>query len=95
MVLVGRNRKASKVVEQKENPVTPGLERVQSVLEAREGFDLPEKFEVCGGDAIEIFGNYLNTDCPQQVSLRLVPKGTMLQLTSRASVFGCRVMVVG
>jgi hypothetical protein len=91
LVLVGRSHKASKVVEQKENPVTPGLERVQSVLEDREGFNLPEKFEVCAGDAIGIFGNYLNTYYPEQVG----PKGTMLPLASRDSVFGCRVMVVG
>jgi hypothetical protein len=71
LVLVDRIREASKVVEQEENPVAPGLKRVQSVLKTREGLDLPEKLEVCTCNTVGIFGNDLDANCPEQVG----PKG--------------------
>ena len=67
MILIGGSCKASEVIEQEENPVTPGLERVQSVLETREGLDLPVKFELCAGDTIGVLGDYLKTNCPKQI----------------------------
>ena len=91
MILVDRSRETAKVVEQEENPVTPGLERVQPVLKARERLELSEEFEMRACDAVGIFRNNFDADCPEQIG----PKGTMLPLASRDSVFGCRVMVVG
>jgi len=67
LILVDRSREASKVVEQKENSVAPGLKRVQSVLKARERLDLQEKLEMCTCDAVGIFGNDLDANCPEQV----------------------------
>ena len=71
LVLVNRSRKTAEVVEQKENPVAPGLKRVQSVMEARECLDLPEKLEVCARDAVCVFWNYFDADRPEQIG----PKG--------------------
>jgi hypothetical protein len=47
LVLVNGSRKTAEVVEQKEDPVAPGLKRVQSVLKAGERLDLSEELEVC------------------------------------------------
>ena len=67
LVVVDRGREAAEVVEQQKNPVTPGLKRVQSVLKAWKGLDLPEEFEVCPSDAIGIFGDDLDANGPEQV----------------------------
>jgi len=71
LILVDRSRETAKVVEQKENPVTPGLKRVQPVLKARERLDLSEEFEMRACDAVGVFGNDFDADCPEQIC----PKG--------------------
>ena len=68
MVVVDRGCETAEVVEQQENPVAPGLKRVQSVLKAWKGLDLPEEFEVCPSNAVGIFGDNFDTDCLKEVS---------------------------
>ena len=46
LVVVDRGCEAAEVVEEQKNPVDPGLKRVQSVLKAWKGLDLPEEFEM-------------------------------------------------
>lgn len=71
LILVDRSRETAKVVEQEENPVTPGLERVQPVLKARERLELSEEFEMRACDAVGIFRDNFDADCPEQIG----PKG--------------------
>ena len=85
LVLVDRSRKTAEVVEQEKNPVTPGFERVQPVLEAWKRLDLPEKLEVCPCDTICILWNNLNTYRPKQVG----PEGH--DVTARVKRLGVRV----
>ena len=91
--MVDRGCEAAKVVEEQKNPVDPGLKRVQSVLKAWKGLDLPEEFEMGTCHTVAVFSSG-TISVPIALS-RLVPKGTMLPLASSASVFGCSEMMVG
>jgi hypothetical protein len=68
LVVVDRGCETAEVVEEQKNPVAPGLKRVQSVLKAWKGLDLPEEFEVCPSNAVGIFGDNFDTDCLKEVS---------------------------
>ncbi len=85
LVVVDRGCETAEVVEQQKNPVAPGLKTVQSVLKAWKGLDLPEEFEVCPSDAVGIFGDNLDPDCPKEVS----PEGH--DVAARVERLGVRV----
>ena len=67
LILVDGSRETGKVVEQKENPVAPGLKRVQPVMKVRKRLDLPEKFEMGTSNAIGVFGDDFDADSSEQI----------------------------
>lgn len=69
--VTNRDCEASEVVEQEENPVAPGLERVQSVMEDGKCFNLQQEFELRPGDDVRVLWDDFKTDCVNQVG----PKG--------------------
>jgi hypothetical protein len=85
LVLVDRSRKTAKIVEQEKNPVAPGFERVQPVMEAWKRLYLTEKLEVCPCDTICIVWNNLNAYRPKQVG----PEGH--DVVARVERLGVRV----
>ena len=67
LVVVSRGCEAAEVVEEQKNPVDPGLKRVQSVLKAWKGLDLPEEFEMGACDTVAVFRDNFDADRPEQV----------------------------
>ena len=67
MLILVRVSQTTEVVEQKCDPVAPGLEGVESTLEAGEGGELQMQLESGMRDSVGVLGHVFETDCTKQI----------------------------